>query len=94
MRVYKKEADRSVANGYYKVLKKPEKYGIRSYQQFILRIQNINSSNLLFKDGRDGQTRTDNPSLPKRVRYQLRHIPTLLMRLSAHYFKQNFKQRY
>ncbi len=28
------------------------------------------------KNGRDGQTRTGNPSLPKRVRYQLRHIPT------------------
>ena len=25
--------------------------------------------------GRGGQTRTDNPSLPKRVRYQLRHTP-------------------
>ena len=27
------------------------------------------------KTGRDGETRTHNPSLPKRVRYQLRHIP-------------------
>ena len=28
------------------------------------------------KNGRGGQTRTDDPSLPKRVRYQLRHTPT------------------
>ena len=28
------------------------------------------------KNGRGGQTRTGNPSLPKRVRYQLRHAPT------------------
>ena len=28
------------------------------------------------KDGRGGQTRTGDPSLPKRVRYQLRHTPT------------------
>ena len=28
------------------------------------------------KSGRGGQTRTGNPSLPKRVRYQLRHAPT------------------
>ena len=28
------------------------------------------------KDGRGGQTRTGNPSLPKRVRYQLRHFPS------------------
>ncbi len=27
-------------------------------------------------NGRGGQTRTDDPSLPKRVRYQLRHTPT------------------
>src|SRR4029079_14486724 len=32
------------------------------------------------KPGRDGQTRTDNPSLPKRVRYQLRYIPTFRYR--------------
>lgn len=34
-------------------------------------------------DGRDGQTRTDNPSLPKRVRYQLRHIPTFIYEISS-----------
>jgi hypothetical protein len=28
------------------------------------------------KAGRGGQTRTGNPSLPKRVRYQLRYAPT------------------
>ena len=28
------------------------------------------------ENGRGGQTRTDDPSLPKRVRYQLRHAPT------------------
>ena len=31
----------------------------------------------LAKAGRGGETRTHNPSLPKRVRYQLRHAPTL-----------------
>jgi hypothetical protein len=30
--------------------------------------------------GRDGQTRTGNPSLPKRVRYQLRYVPTRIKR--------------
>ena len=31
--------------------------------------------------GRGGQTRTGNPSLPKRVRYQLRHAPIVCMKL-------------
>lgn len=38
-----------------------------------------NQKFLLYKNGRGGQTRTDNPSLPKRVRYQLRYAPTYIM---------------
>jgi hypothetical protein len=51
----------------------------------------------MLKNGRDGQTRTDNPSLPKRVRYQLRYIPTLIIKKDAltivlfyAYFNKNF----
>ena len=29
--------------------------------------------------GRDGETRTPDPLLPKQVRYQLRHIPVVSM---------------
>ena len=40
------------------------------------------------KNGRGGQTRTDNPSLPKRVRYQLRYIPTYISNsLDRHLFQ-------
>ncbi len=34
-----------------------------------------------YNSGRGGQTRTDNPSLPKRVRYQLRHAPTITIQV-------------
>lgn len=34
------------------------------------------SAAMAVKAGRGGQTRTDDPSLPKRVRYQLRYTPT------------------
>ncbi len=37
------------------------------------------------RDGRGGQTRTDNPSLPKRVRYQLRYAPTYTTEYSVEY---------
>lgn len=36
--------------------------------------------------GRGGQTRTDNPSLPKRVRYQLRHTPTKYVKETLNMF--------
>ena len=46
-----------------------------SYQNSlgIIKLGQLKSS----KNGRGGQTRTDNPSLPKRVRYQLRHTPSI-----------------
>ena len=34
--------------------------------------------NYVHKTGRGGETRTRNPSLPKRVRYQLRYAPNML----------------
>ena len=41
----------------------------------------LRARNLIeLKNGRGGQIRTDDPSLPKRVRYQLRHAPTLSMK--------------
>ena len=52
---------------------------------------------LFLKNGRDGETRTHNPSLPKRVRYQLRHIPiykftTVTNVLNFTIFSREFKK--
>jgi hypothetical protein len=42
----------------------------------LCKIRNGFLTDWTLKDGRGGETRTHNPSYPKRVRYQLRYAPT------------------